>query len=159
MIENDIILRIQELLDTGFYSQRAVARMVGVSNTTVSWVQRGKRKVYRDPTRYMVPRAEGPVTRCPSCGAKTQLPCFYCELKKLLKKHHLQYHSASIEKSSLCLDVALDGDEKKRYEEIRNWRMKQENPHFYNIPDDWPWRKERTSQKSGRRNNDEKISE
>lgn len=140
MIENSVILKIQELLSTGKYSQREIGRRLGVSNTTVSHVFQAKRKTYTDASEYRVEEPEGPVVRCPVCGGKTRLPCVYCRVTELLKAYPKTPARAEQKSGAAEFRIELAGEHLARYEKIRDWRARQPNPHFIDIPDDWPWR-------------------
>jgi len=85
MLKSQIVLKILFLLKEKKFSQRKIAKMVGVSRGTVSAIALGKRKL----TRYLsaqegnkVVSPQGPPRRCPGCGAKTKMPCLACQLRE-----------------------------------------------------------------------------
>ena len=147
MIENNVIRQIQELLSDGSISQREIGRRLGISNTTVSRVFQAKRKTYREPSENVIEEPEGPVVRCPTCGGRTQMPCVYCRVVELVQDAPRSAGRAPIlskippkNARSPEFTIELVGEHLARYREIHDWRARQPNPHFIDIPDDWPWR-------------------
>lgn len=97
MIAREVFEEIRGLLTAGNYSQRTIARRLGVSRGTVQAVARGKRILYgnrlrssgRDiiaPLKQMAGTGfyppDGMHVRCPGCGGKVQMPCLACYLRK-----------------------------------------------------------------------------
>ena len=85
MLKPQIVLKILFLLKEKKFSQRKIAKMIGVSRGTVSAIALGKRKLIRflsvrEEASFILPR--GPYCRCPTCGAKTKMPCLACQLRK-----------------------------------------------------------------------------
>ncbi len=85
MLKPQVVLSILFLLKEKKFSQRKVAKMLGISRGTVGAIARGTRKL----TRYLsaqedakVVSPQGPPRRCPLCGAKTKMPCLACQLRK-----------------------------------------------------------------------------
>lgn len=138
MIDNAIIAEIERLLTTGI-SQRKIAERIGVSNTTVSRVaSRQRQRVDRSDR---IDEAEGPLVRCPKCGGRTRLPCAYCQIVETLQsvKRSAAKSDLSTAEGYFC-QIELVGEQRRRYEKIRAWRSAQPNPHFIDIPENWPWR-------------------
>jgi len=85
MLKPQIVLKILFLLKEKKFSQRKIAKMIGVSRGTVSAIALGKRKFMRflsarEEANFISPR--GPYRRCPTCGAKAKMPCLACQLRK-----------------------------------------------------------------------------
>ncbi|MCC6125869.1 MAG: hypothetical protein IT426_12955 [Pirellulales bacterium] len=85
MICRELFEEIGKMLAGEKYSQRAIARRLGVSRGAVQSVARGKRRSYPPPTRssgegFQPPR--GLHFRCPGCGGMVQMPCLACYLRK-----------------------------------------------------------------------------
>jgi len=86
MIPFALVDEIERLLHEGSLSQRKIARRVGVSRGTVNAIARGQRPDYRALRRERVDEfaaPSGPVTRCPTCGARVQMPCLACRVRAL----------------------------------------------------------------------------
>ena len=85
MLKPQMILKILFLLKERKFSQRKIAKMLGVSRGTVSAIALGKRKLSssltaQEDTSVIPPK--GPPLRCGGCGAKTKMPCLACQLRK-----------------------------------------------------------------------------
>ena len=85
MLSVTIVLEIQRLLKSGRWSQRKIARMLGVSRGTVSAVARGRRKAETnrelksiESSGFIPPK--GVPRRCSRCGALTKMPCLSCQI-------------------------------------------------------------------------------
>jgi len=81
---------IRRLLDETEWSQRKIARNLGVSRGTVNAIARGKRPNYaarrQAPSEpFTIP--SGLARRCPICGAKVQMPCLACQVRAWKKEH------------------------------------------------------------------------
>ena len=86
MISFAVVDEIERLLQEGGLSQRMIARRVGVSRGTVNTIARGQRPDYRARRRqraddFVAP--SGPVCRCPTCGARVQMPCLACRVRAI----------------------------------------------------------------------------
>jgi len=86
MIPFAVVDEIERLLHEGGLSQRKIARRVGVSRGTVNAIARGQRPDYRALRRerandFVAPT--GPVARCPTCGARVQMPCLACRVRAI----------------------------------------------------------------------------
>lgn len=86
MIDPRKIQRIRSLLAENKYSQRAIAKMLGVSRGTVNIVASGKKRVrkprlLRSGENFDYP--DGEPERCSECGAMTQMPCLACRIREM----------------------------------------------------------------------------
>lgn len=140
MIAQEKIDEVKRLLSTGKYSQRKISRLTGVSRIVIYRIVTGKRKdrVERPKEEWEDDWRGKPYERCPICGAKVQLPCLTCIIRKALR----EAKPARFRKSpadSLTLD--LQEQHRKRYEQVKAWREAQNDPTFAEIPDDWPFRR------------------
>jgi len=84
MIPFAVVDEIERLLHEGGLSQRKIARRVGVSRGTVNAIARGRRPDYRALRRDRVDEFAapcGPFARCPTCGARVQMPCLACRVR------------------------------------------------------------------------------
>lgn len=134
MISNSVIAQIERLLDSNL-SQRKIAETLGVSNTTVSRVASRKRS--QIDLSDQIDKAQGPLVRCPKCGGRTRMPCAYCQITEI--ERTVKIYPADLQPAEE-FRVELVGEQRRRYEKIRAWRVAQPNPHFTDIPDNWPWR-------------------
>ncbi|MGL6196104.1 MAG: helix-turn-helix domain-containing protein [Thermoguttaceae bacterium] len=141
VIENHRVLEIIRLIDSRQYSQRQIASKLKVSRGTVSSIMKGIRKFRFKIAQEINIKPEGPIVRCPKCGGKTQLPCTYCEIKKIIEQSHVPVKQEVKADDSQSLEVMLMPKHHKRYLEIRAWREKQANPYYAVLPDNWPWKK------------------
>lgn len=87
------LIEVHELLQSGQYSHREVARRASVSRSTVAAVAHGRRPLEtlleREAEAYPDELA-GPVGRCPSCGGKVMLPCRACFVRSLKQPETLR---------------------------------------------------------------------
>jgi transcriptional regulator with XRE-family HTH domain len=86
MIATATIEQIGELLRSGSLSQRKIARCLGVSRGTVNAIALGKRPDYEARRRrpaHDITAPSGPFVRCPTCGARAQMPCLACQIRLL----------------------------------------------------------------------------
>jgi len=89
MIAAEVVEQVRQLLREGAMSQRKIARRVGVSRGTVGAIPRG-RTVGRRPNvppshDYGFPH-NGPVERCPGCGAMVHMPCLACRVRAIRQR-------------------------------------------------------------------------
>jgi hypothetical protein len=85
MISPAVTEDIRRLLNKRMLSQRAIARLTGVSRGTVQSIARGKRPEHAG-CRMVGPRGgftppSGLPVRCPGCGARVQMPCLACYVR------------------------------------------------------------------------------
>jgi hypothetical protein len=86
MIAPEKIVEVERLLNAGAWSQRRIAKMVGISRAVVGAIAAGSRPDYE--ARRLARQDEaheplGPKGRCPSCGAMVYLPCLGCKVRSL----------------------------------------------------------------------------
>jgi transcriptional regulator with XRE-family HTH domain len=86
MIRQELVLEIERLLKETHHSQRKLARLTGVSRSTIATIAAGKRPDYsqREQQRlsdFDVP--SGPPARCPRCGGRVFMPCRLCHVRNL----------------------------------------------------------------------------
>lgn len=115
MIPREKLEEIRRLLADGKLSQRAIARKVGVSRTTVAAIVHRKRACY-EQLRYEpgeVPRRRG---RCPYCRAVVLLPCLACLVRHLMAAGTLKPLPAGPEEP---LRLDLRPAEFRRYLQVR----------------------------------------
>jgi hypothetical protein len=86
MIAAAKVMEVERLLADNRWSQRTIAKMVGVSRAVVGSIATGTRPDYE---ARRLARAEedhepaGPVGRCSGCGAKVYLPCRLCKVRAI----------------------------------------------------------------------------
>lgn len=148
MLENGKIIEVISLLESRRFSMRTIARKTGISRGSIASIFRNmEQEKHRIAQRFdVVPT--GPFRRCPECGVKTKLPCLSCAIKKWLGKQRKRNTPPKKHEEADYLGIQLHGNHMKRYLEIKQWRDKQANPNFTNIPDDWPWRNKITTMNS-----------
>ena len=87
-ITSDKAAAVERLLAEG-RTQRAIAKLVGVSRGVVNNIAKG-RWAPRPPGSPPPPRTSpfftGPVVRCPVCRVKVYMPCRACAVRKLMEK-------------------------------------------------------------------------
>jgi hypothetical protein len=86
MIANALVEEVRRMLAEGRLSQRKIAQTMGVSRGTVNAIARGRRRddfsrrrQHEEDGGFTPPR--GMPTRCPGCGALTQMPCLVCYIR------------------------------------------------------------------------------
>ncbi len=92
MIAQNTVEKIRELLREGRLSQRKIARHLGVSRGTVNAIALGRRPDYEARRKCLaddIIRPRGPFVRCPTCGAKTQMPCLACQIRRWAVRRRL----------------------------------------------------------------------
>ncbi len=152
MLENKIVFKIRELLKRGDLSQRKIAKLFGVSNTTVSLIYQKRRKPYAPSVADLIKEPSGPFVRCPICGGLSKMPCVYCQVNAYLREHGFSRGTAEVTEGELKIE--LTEEHRKRYEEVHDWRASSPDPYFIDIPEDWPWRKsfrKREDRQSGKK--------
>ena len=86
MIATAKVQEVERLLAENRWSQRKIAKMVGISRAVVGAIAAGTRPDY-DARRMArddddsVPN--GPVERCQGCGARVYMPCRLCKIRAL----------------------------------------------------------------------------
>lgn len=116
----------------------------------VGHIDHAKRKAFTDPADREIDEPSGPLQHCPKCGGRTRMPCVYCRIVELIEKYppkksprigkskHGDRPTSSDETNEIRIE--LNEKHRRRYEQIRAWRSAQPNPHFTDIPENWPWR-------------------
>jgi hypothetical protein len=94
MLPLEKIVEVQRMLDAGDLSNRAIAKLAGVSRGTVDHLAAGRRGLYGRREDEELDAATR-TTRCPSCGGRVIEPCIYCrtiaylvELRKQQNPHN-----------------------------------------------------------------------
>jgi len=75
---------VRRLLAEKKQSQRAVARLTGVSRGTVGRIAHGEKLQCEDPIwrkRQGADFPSGPLRRCPTCGGRVYMPCRLCRVR------------------------------------------------------------------------------
>jgi len=87
MIANALIEQVQNLLGAGL-PHREIAKITGVSRSTVNHIAQGRRGILVDrmESPYQSHRAEHPPERCCGCGSLVYLPCRACALRALMSR-------------------------------------------------------------------------
>ncbi len=89
MIAPSMVKQVRDLLAERKWSQRKIAKMMGVSRGTVGAIASGKRTDHDRLPRVKPDepdRPTGPPERCPGCGGIVYMPCRLCRVRELLKK-------------------------------------------------------------------------
>ena len=90
MLNETLVDEVRRLLAVGQFSNRQIARLVGVSRNTVDNIANGRRP---DHTATRAARGErdrqpaGLPERCPTCGGKVFLPCRLCRARRWQAVH------------------------------------------------------------------------
>ena len=124
MIDRNLVAEIERLLASGAHSQRAIAKLAGVSRGSVASIASGKRRTndVASETRYDGPaEPSGPPARCRGCGGMVYMPCLLCRLRKAHPR--AARRPASNVAASPYLD--LRPEHRARYEEVRARRRQQ----------------------------------
>ena len=74
MVTDEEVDRVKALLASG-WSQRRVARFLGVSKTCVSKISQGTFREYSRTLGRFTP------VRCPTCGGRVRMPCKLCAVR------------------------------------------------------------------------------
>ena len=137
MLPNDRIKEVMRLLDAGRNSQRQIAKLTGVSRIVIYRIARGKRKLQpvTKSTAWDEDRYKRPFERCPVCGGLVQLPCIGCIVERLDKP------TDSEQELHESLDLALEDEHRKRYIKVKEWRLRQDDPDFAVLPEEWPFQR------------------
>ncbi len=115
MVDPAVIEEVKRLLADGQLSQRAVARVTGVSRSTVGAVAAGRRADYA--ARVPTVRPNGPPERCPGCGALVAMPCLACRMEAALSRRAGKVADPGAP-GELKLQMELRESDRRRYEQI-----------------------------------------
>lgn len=93
MKKPELIRRILTLLAEKHYSQRMIAKILGVSRGLVSSVASRKQTLLRHhvvDVEHTFQFPHGKPQRCPSCGVLVQMPCLACQIRQMrnLREHN-----------------------------------------------------------------------
>lgn len=86
MITQALVLEVQRLLTRDRMSQRSVAKLVGISRSTVCKIASGRRPAWPDRAAdhdAVSLRPTGPIARCGTCGGRVYMPCRLCHVRQL----------------------------------------------------------------------------
>lgn len=122
MIAPSVVDQIKRLLAEGKYSQRKIARMMGVSRGSVGAIANGKRPDYEAIARERQSEFDeptGPPQRCPKCGGMVYMPCRLCHVRKLVDEARVARPPVRPEER---LRLDLSEDHRSRYERVRRRR-------------------------------------
>ena len=118
MIHPAIEHRIKELLATGKFSQRKIARMTGAGRGTVGLIANGRRPDQTARYQAAIARNNPPFSglpeHCPECGRLVHLPCLACSLARDKAAGHLQPPKLIPDDHGLHLE--LSEEHRARYE-------------------------------------------
>lgn len=117
MIPPPVVKEVRRLLAEGRLSQRAVAKVAGVSRGSVALIAQGRRPDYATRQRDD-DRPSGPLRRCPGCGGMVDMPCRVCGLRVLLARAR-PAPTAGWDEEPGEITLELDEDSQARYEEVR----------------------------------------
>ena len=113
-ITYDVIKDVKRLFSQGMLSFRAIADKVGISNTSVANIVRGRinaKKVSDRGNRYKTCKEY----RCPNCGrCVTLTPCPTCVAKAYRREYYAD--------QNVVVGIGLVGEDLRRYNEIRKDR-------------------------------------
>jgi hypothetical protein len=119
MITPLVVREVKRLLAEGSYSQRKIARMTGVSRTTVRVIASGKRRDRDTPAREPrmgLDKPTGPPRRCPGCGGLVYMPCRLCHVRELIAESRVAPRGPRPEGRP---QLELSGNEQARCEQVR----------------------------------------
>jgi len=137
MLSDERIKEVMRLLDAGKHSQRKIAKITGISRIVIHRIASGKRKL-RPVTKNATwdeDRYKRPFERCPICGGRVQLPCIACVVRRLDKGRTLRVDGPE------PLELALEDEHRKRYVKVKEWRERQDDPDFSELPEEWPFKR------------------
>ena len=80
-ITRPMLEEIERLLKESSWSQRKIAREVGISRSMVNNIARGYRPNCQELPGVVYPT--GPLVRCPGCGGRVFMPCMLCHIREL----------------------------------------------------------------------------
>lgn len=142
MIAPQLVADVRRLLIEERLSQRKVARLTGVSRSTIAAIATGKRPDYELLQRLRETDWEeptGPAARCPGCGHRVYIPCQLCRLRERLAERHASGFARATPphrpvETVEPLGMNLRPEHHARYEEVRAWRIKAEALALNNPP-------------------------
>lgn len=124
MIGPKVVAEVRRLLAEGKHSQRAVARLTGVSRGSVRAIVSGKRSDYVE-RREEWEEPVGPPERCPECGGKVYMPCQLCRLRDVGRKGPRPTAWDDAIRLDVPLGLDLRPEHRMRYEQVRARRLEE----------------------------------
>ncbi len=132
MISDKDLAKIEGLLKESDLSQRAIARITGINRNTVNRIAQGKRPDFKtlrkDRKRKHhkeVQFRKGKPGRCKECGAMVCMPCLLCSIRKKNVDWQCGILDACVHYDIKPLGVELAGEERRRYEQLREEKHNQ----------------------------------
>ncbi|MCE5268299.1 MAG: hypothetical protein LLG00_10485 [Planctomycetaceae bacterium] len=124
MIAPEIVADIRRLLEEDRYSQRQIARMLGVSRGSVCAIASGRRPDYESLPKPVDDLLEpaGPPERCPTCGAMVYMPCVLCHLQNELSRRPRSMSAKRHCDAPRLVELELRPEHRLRYEQVREAR-------------------------------------
>ena len=125
MISQALADEIRRLLAARTQSMRRIARITGTSRGTVAAIAHGRRRerLARQPdSDSNAEEPQGPIERCPECGALTHAPCRACRVRKWMRARGSGPPRQPREEP---LQVELTDEFRQRYEEVRARRIRE----------------------------------
>lgn len=119
-------LRIAEvcrLLAEGRLSQRAIAKMTGVSRGTIIAVATGRRRERAPRPDDDSLEPQGPPRRCPRCGGLVYMPCRACLLRERTSRDAKYRRRAGPRQAESPLQLELAEEHRRRYDVVHLKRM------------------------------------
>lgn len=88
MIATTVVDDVRRMLREGSFSQREIAKKLGISRGTVNAIALGRRRDRTDlpPADHGFRHPDGEPLRCPICGVLAQMPCLACYLRRRVKR-------------------------------------------------------------------------
>jgi transcriptional regulator with XRE-family HTH domain len=129
MIAPNLVAEIRRALADGSFSQRQIARLMGVSRGTVGAIAAGKRPDYQarqDLAKEQWEEPTGPPVRCPGCGGMVYMPCVLCrarnaEIEKLRPTPNTWPNT--LPPYGEIVELNLRPEHRIRYEQVRDRRI------------------------------------
>lgn len=135
MLAPEKVQQIRQMLAEGKYSQRRIARMLGVSRGTVLAIANNRRPDYEALRRARQEQQElalvqfsGPPRRCPDCGGKVYMPCLACQARRWAEKDGRTRPRLPLAGCEEPLGLDLREEHRLRYLRIRARRERLEMP-------------------------------
>ena len=124
MLAWSLVEEVHRLLAAGKWSQRKIARQLGISRGTINAIAQGKRAVGRLPPQEGDEEwhPEGPPQRCPCCGQLAYPPCRLCRVRAVLAKSSRPRLPGLDLPLEVSLGLELNPEHQARYEQIRRDR-------------------------------------
>ncbi len=122
MLAPALVAEVRRLLAEGKHAQRTIARMVGVSRTTVSEIALGRRPEYAGRPEEYAPGCEsaGPPQWCAGCGGMVYLPCRLCDARRIAAHTPRPLQNIAEDEPPV---LQLKAEHRRRYERIRAVRQ------------------------------------